>query len=501
MLMPSHAKNVKLYDEPVPLFQRYHIEAQLDSMFTPTVTLKSGGYIVINQTEALVSIDVNSGRATREHNIEETARKTNLEAADEVGRQLRLRDLAGLIVIDFIDMEDGRNDREVEKRMHNAVKNDRARVQIGKISQFGLLEMSRQRLRAGVVAGSTVACPHCAGQGIVRSVESNALRVLRAVEEEAAKRRAAHLNVSIAADVAIYILNQKRRELSRIETDYGVAVGFVPTNEPVIGHFEIERVGQRSVEDRPRPPVIVSVEAGFGGEPISEEVEAEEEIEEQDKNAEEESEEALASSDEERGESQEREGNDDGRRRRRRRRRGGRGRGERSEQGERPQQQAQGETTIQDPGAESFSTNEHGEAVASGEEGTASGEAGEGEGGRRRRRRRRGRRGSRRDGENFEGQPAQASAESDAEGDTDTETHVPAPAPAPAAPSYSSYDRFGTVDEIDTTPREDARPQPNTESSPVWNLNAEPDTTPVADDKPAAPPRKGWWQRAFKSED
>ena len=148
-----------------------HIESQLDSMFSPTVTLKSGGYIVINQTEALVSIDVNSGRATREHSIEETARKTNLEAASEIARQLRLRDLAGLIVIDFIDMEEGRNDREVEKRLRDAVKNDRARVQIGKISQFGLLEMSRQRLRAGMIAGSTVTCPHCAGTGLVRSTE------------------------------------------------------------------------------------------------------------------------------------------------------------------------------------------------------------------------------------------------------------------------------------------------------------------------------------------
>ncbi|MGZ6006587.1 MAG: Rne/Rng family ribonuclease, partial [Rhizomicrobium sp.] len=167
MLMPTHARNVKPYREPVPLFQRHHIEAQLDAMFSPTVTLRSGGYIVINQTEALVSIDVNSGRATREHSIEETARKTNLEAAEEIGRQLRLRDLAGLIVIDFIDMEDSRNDRDVEKRIRDAVAKDRARIQIGKISQFGLLEMSRQRLRAGVIAGSTVPCPHCGGQGIV----------------------------------------------------------------------------------------------------------------------------------------------------------------------------------------------------------------------------------------------------------------------------------------------------------------------------------------------
>jgi len=216
MLMPSHAKNVKPFKEAVPLFQRHHIEAQLDAMFSSSVTLKSGGYIVIDQTEALVSIDVNSGRATREHSIEETATKTNLEAADEIGRQLRLRDLAGLIVIDFIDMEDSRNDRNVEKRLHNAVKNDRARIQLGKISQFGLMEMSRQRLRAGVIAGSTVPCPHCGGQGIVRSVESTSLRVLRGLEEEAQKQRAESLIVRVANEVVIYTLNQKRRELTRL---------------------------------------------------------------------------------------------------------------------------------------------------------------------------------------------------------------------------------------------------------------------------------------------
>src|SRR5579885_2423203 len=211
MIMPSHAKNVKPYKEPLPLFQRHHIEAQLDAMFSPIVHLKSGGYIVINQTEALVSIDVNSGRATREHSIEETAHKTNLEAADEIARQLRLRDVAGLIVIDFIDMEDSRNDRDVEKRLYNAVKNDRARIQIGRISQFGLLEMSRQRLRAGVIAGSTVPCPHCGGQGIVRSVESTTLRVLRALEEEGQRQRAAALTAYVPSEVAIYALNQKRR--------------------------------------------------------------------------------------------------------------------------------------------------------------------------------------------------------------------------------------------------------------------------------------------------
>jgi ribonuclease E len=256
MLMPSHAKNVKPYKEPVPLFQRHHIEAQLDAMFSPTVTLKSGGYIVINQTEALVSIDVNSGRATREHSIEETAHKTNLEAADEIGRQLRLRDLAGLIVIDFIDMEDGRNDRNVEKRIRDAVKNDRARIQIGKISQFGLLEMSRQRLRAGVIAGSTVPCPHCGGQGIVRSVESTALRVLRALDEEGQRQRANTLVVRVSVDVAVYTLNQKRRELARIEADNGVTIQFEPKEGVVAGNFEIERIGQRAPDERPKlaPP-------------------------------------------------------------------------------------------------------------------------------------------------------------------------------------------------------------------------------------------------------
>ena len=245
MLMPSHAKNVKQYRDPVPVFQKHHIEAQLDAMFQPTVTLKSGGYIVINQTEALVSIDVNSGRATREHSIEETAHKTNLEAADEVGRQLRLRDLAGLIVIDFIDMEDARNDRDVEKRLRDAVKHDRARVQIGKISQFGLLEMSRQRLRAGVVASSTIPCPHCGGQGIVRSVESTALRVLRALDEEGQRARAAAVNVHVAHDVALYTLNQKRHELARIEADYSMSITFDPKDNLMAGSFELERVAAR----------------------------------------------------------------------------------------------------------------------------------------------------------------------------------------------------------------------------------------------------------------
>ncbi|MBA2588643.1 MAG: Rne/Rng family ribonuclease, partial [Alphaproteobacteria bacterium] len=330
MLMPTHAKFVHHYKDTVPLFQRMHIESQLDSMFSPTVTLKSGGYIVINQTEALVSIDVNSGRATREHSIEETARKTNLEAASEVGRQLRLRDLAGLIVIDFIDMEESRNDREVEKRLRDAVKNDRARVQIGKISQFGLMEMSRQRLRAGVLAGSTVPCPHCDGLGLVRSVESTALRVLRGIEEETEKNRAAAVTVRIANDVAIYILNQKRYELSRIETEHGMDISFVPKDDLSAGSFELERTKSRDPGERPRNSAV-SIEAGFvpSAEPepdYVEEVDEEEEMPEaveggRDDAEEDEGEERPAASQGERGDRGDREGG-----RGKRRRRGGRGR-------------------------------------------------------------------------------------------------------------------------------------------------------------------------------
>src|SRR5207302_968534 len=201
-------------------------------------------------------------RVIREHSIEETGRKTSLEAASEVGRQLRLRDLAGLIVIDFIDMEESRNDREVEKRLRDAVKNDRARVQIGKISQFGLMEMSRQRLRAGVIAGSTVTCPHCAGVGLVRSTESTALRVLRGLEEEGEKNRTAAVTVRIASEVALYILNQKRRELSRIETEHGMEISFEPKEGLAAGTFELERTKSRDPGERPRPSAV-SIEAGF----------------------------------------------------------------------------------------------------------------------------------------------------------------------------------------------------------------------------------------------
>ena len=215
LLMPTHVNAVQLYRDTQPVFAKAGVEQQLDAMFSNQVTLKSGGYIVINQTEALVAIDVNSGRSTREHNIEDTALRTNLEAADEIARQLRLRDLAGLIVVDFIDMEETRNNRAVERRIKDALKNDRARIQVGRISHFGLLEMSRQRIRTGVLEGSTVVCPHCQGAGVVRSTSSIALHVLRVLEDALIKSATHDIDVRTRTAVALYILNQKRAQPAR----------------------------------------------------------------------------------------------------------------------------------------------------------------------------------------------------------------------------------------------------------------------------------------------
>ncbi|VAV96352.1 Ribonuclease E [hydrothermal vent metagenome] len=224
LLMPSHARKIKHYTDPIPLLHKYQVESQLDSMYSPTVQLKSGGYIVINPTEALVSIDVNSGKATKGHNIEETARKTNLEAAEEVARQLRLRDMAGLIVIDFIDMEVRSNNRAVEQKMKECLKSDRARIQVGKISSFGLLEMSRQRLRAGVLESSTRACPHCEGSGVIRSMETQVLHILRALEEEGIRGRNDKVTVYLPEQTAIYMLNGKRTKLVSLEEQYSFAI-------------------------------------------------------------------------------------------------------------------------------------------------------------------------------------------------------------------------------------------------------------------------------------
>src|SRR6202051_4678277 len=242
MLMPSHAKNVKLYNETQPLLSRYGVENQLDAMFSPVVQLRSGGYIVLNQTEALVAIDVNSGRATREHHIEDTALKTNLEAAEEASRQLRLRDLAGLIVIDFIDMDEKRNNRAVERRLKDCLKNDRARIQVGRISHFGLLEMSRQRIRTSVLESLTDKCPHCGGTGHVRAVSSVALQVLRMIEETLLRGGTPNLLVRTRSDIAIYVLNHKRAHLRDLEERFRITITI--NADPALGGqtpFLIER--------------------------------------------------------------------------------------------------------------------------------------------------------------------------------------------------------------------------------------------------------------------
>ena len=245
MLMPSHARNVKLYKDTRQLFTRHQVESQLDGLFTPNVTLPSGGYIVMNQTEALVSIDINSGKATREHNIEDTALKTNLEAAVEISRQLRLRDLAGLIVIDFIDMEENRNNRAVERKLKDALKNDRARIQVGRISHFGLLEMSRQRLRQGMMESSTMQCPHCEGTGVIRGVSSCALSVLRGLEEHLLSRKPESLDVRVHPEVAFYIFNEKRDHLLSLEENYGISIYILPDAERALADSVIERKPDR----------------------------------------------------------------------------------------------------------------------------------------------------------------------------------------------------------------------------------------------------------------
>ena len=318
MLMPSHAKRVQPYQDRIPLFQRYRIEEQFSSMHSPTVQLKSGGYIVINSTEALVAVDVNSGRFTRERNIEETAYKTNLEAAEEVARQLRLRDLAGLIVIDFIDMDENRNVRRVERCLKDYLKSDRARIQVGRISSFGLLEMSRQRMRPSLIEASTEMCPHCGGAGVIRSTESSALHVLHAIEDEGIQGRSSEVTVHMATAVALYILNQKRTSLVDMEERFDLHViveGDDSLNPP---EYRIERTTTRSA-----PPKDVTP--------------AEEEPEEPEENVES----RQAAVDEEEG------SEDAPKKRRRRGRRGGRRRRRKDETGENTESAAVGSDTSQ----------------------------------------------------------------------------------------------------------------------------------------------------------
>jgi ribonuclease E len=529
MLMPSHEQSIIEYKEKQPIFARYGVEHQLDAMFSPTVQLKSGGYIVINPTEALVSIDVNSGRSTREHHIEDTALKTNLEAAEEIARQLRLRDLAGLIVIDFIDMEEKRNNRHVERKLKDALRHDRARIQVGRISHFGLMEMSRQRIRTGVLESSSEICPVCGGTGHVRAVSSVALQLLRGIEDQLMKSASHDIIVRAKSDVAIYVLNHKRAHLRALEEQFGVAIS-IQADATLIGQqsFAIERGGiarQKPAVAAPRiSPDSVAVEVG-----------EDEEFADS----------ADASLAPERGddhETRDGEPEDQGSRRGGRRRRGRRGRGG-SQREAAPAQRfddSEGapEGTLAGNGENGFDGESeretHGEAhEAHGDNGETHGESRNGENGETRKRRRRGRRGGRRNrGERdrsrdgapsheFEAHPSGSDFEAEGMPETNgvasfepapSEPAPPAPEPAPAAKSEPASE-----------PTAASAPAPKRrstvrEAAPIVNFDNDapaaetPKAAPVREtpgdaqniggrgggdieSEPDQPRRSGWWSR------
>jgi ribonuclease E len=428
LLMPSHARRVKQYADAVSLFQRASVEDQLAAMYNPVVQLKSGGYLVINPTEALVSIDINSGRSTREHGIEQTAVATNLEAAREIARQLRLRDMAGMVVIDFIDMEMNSNIRKVEKAMKEALKDDRARIQVGRISGFGLMEMSRQRLRTGVLEASTRQCPHCEGTGLVRTASSAGLGALRMLEEEAARGRGSVITLRASQEAAFYVLNNKRRELDEIEQRYGVRIVVLPDGEIEGARMSVEPSG-------PRPERVVTYA------PLAEEEDDLDVIEEEEEEEEEEIEEEAAPERQERGErgdrGEEREG---GRRRRRRRRRRG---GQRDD--------AQGETG-EDNGAEDGEEGEESADVETDAEAVAAEPAAEGEDeGGSRRRGRRGRRGGRRRREG--GEAGAEAGETAGEDGAETVIEAEAAAPVEEAPVADAAPEEAPAEEAPKTRR------------------------------------------------
>jgi ribonuclease E len=491
MLMPSHAKNVKLYRDVVPIFTKFGVEAQLDAMFSSTVTLKSGGYLVINQTEALVAIDVNSGRSTREQNIEDTAVRTNLEAAEEVARQLRLRDLAGLIVVDFIDMEENRNNRAVEKKLKDCLKNDRARIQVGRISHFGLMEMSRQRIRTGVLESSSEVCSVCGGAGRVRSVPSVALHVLRAIEDNLLRNQGFNVVVRTASVVALYIFNQKRGHLHDIETRFGIQVEFVADDHLAVHEHCVIQRGEPALNPVPvqlPPPPVDDIEDDV------------EDIEDEEA----ETSEAREPASTER-QPRESEGGSEGKngRRRRRRRRRGRGGDDRGEDTQ-AADEAQGDEGPEDAEAAADSEDAADEAVpvieASDESSTAAGTVADaGETGDAPKSRRRGRRGGRRSrgsdaAEGSETPEASADAgeaapageaedapqltevEAGSAPETTDKASAPeeAPAPAPAAPA------------------EAAAPEPIVEEEPAAKRRPAPESTSL---DPEAPRRSGWWNR------
>jgi ribonuclease E len=469
LLMPSHARRVKHYADTVPLFQRAGVEEQLSAMYHPVVQLKSGGYLVINPTEALVSIDINSGRSTREHSIEQTATQTNLEAAQEIARQLRLRDMAGLVVIDFIDMDHGSNVRKVEKAMKEALKNDRARIQVGRISAFGLMEMSRQRLRTGVLEASTRQCPHCEGTGLVRTASSAGLSALRMIEDEAARGRGSQLLLRASQEAAFYVLNRKRAELAEIEERYGVLVEIASDGELEGARMSVEVGGPPPVRAL-RAPVVIEEPEDDDVEEIDEEEIEEEEAEE---------EERPRREPRERAPRPEGDADGEGRGKRRRRRRGRRGR--RDEEGS---PQSEGDESEGSEGSEGEEAESEGEVRAEGEP------AGETDA--QRKRRRRGRRGGRRGGgtpaENAAADAAEDAAEAEAANDV-AEMAAPEAAAeeAPKPKRSRSRKKAEPEAEAEAPVVAEAAPEPEPVAEPPKRSRSRKKAEPVAEAAIEAP--------------
>ena len=450
LLMPSHARRVKAYSDPVPLFQRYGAEDQLSAMYDPMVQLKSGGYLVINPTEALVSIDINSGRSTKEHGIEQTALSTNMEAAKEIARQLRLRDMAGLVVIDFIDMEHNSNVRKVERCMKDSLKNDRARIQVGRISGFGLMEMSRQRLRTGVLEATTRSCPHCDGTGLVRTASSAGLSALRLIEDEAAKGKGTTIALYASTEAAIYMLNAKRADLREIEERYGVMVEVVPEGEDEGAKMRVTSSGPRPAEAPKFDPIVDDDDDDDL--PLDEDEDEDEERE-----------------GDNRSESGNRDGDDDGgpRRKRRRRRRGGRGR-------DRNQDQSDSENDDSGSGDDEGSDDD---ANTSGDPDSATGEDGEDRPRKRRRRGGRGR-GRRREG----GEDSNRSGEDgDAEGSQQVEIDTTAEAASDESEGAEQVEQDGETQRAEEKPKRRSRRKKADDESALSDSGA--DTPATSDDE------------------
>ncbi|ARM11904.1 MULTISPECIES: Rne/Rng family ribonuclease [Rhizobium] len=473
MLMPSHAKVVQPYRDIHPIFSRSGIEAQLDRMLQPQVTLRSGGYLIMNQTEALVSIDVNSGRSTREHSIEDTALQTNLEAAEEIARQLRLRDLAGLIVIDFIDMEEKRNNRAVEKKLKECLKNDRARIQVGRISHFGLLEMSRQRIRASVLESTTQVCSHCAGTGHVRSQSSVALHVLRGIEEYLLKNTTHNITVRTTPDIALYLLNHKRQTIVDYESRFGVAIVIDADSSVGAQHFAIDR--GEAVEN----PVKIETLFNFAAIPEDEDDDI---IIEADEDEDEELEEKPAAAERAATARSEGEGDGNRKRKRRRRRRGRNGNAEQpvSAAGEAGDEDEEGD----DEGGEGDET------TAAAPEARA-----EGDDSQRRKRRRRGKRGGRRnraeDGSELTaGEAGEDSGSDEDEGDDVSNDVAPAEAAiVETVAEQAGEDQAAAAVEGAAVVTEDVKPargrgRRKAAASPVEAPVAEAEAAPAAEVEP-----------------